>query len=231
MKSLLSISILLAGMALPVTAQEFEPNYDERQVPEYELPAPLVTEGGKVVRSARDWQRVRRPELLALFESQVYGRAPESPAALRFEVREEDAAALGGKARRRQVRIYFSEAPAPFMDLLLYLPAGRPEPVATFLGLNFFGNHTIHPDPAIFLAESWLRNNESFGISDHRATEASRGVRVNRWPVERILERGYGLATVYYGDVDPDYDDEDGNPYDYGFGPREDDDPADDWKK
>ncbi len=207
MKRVFPLTFLLAAVIWTLPAQEFQPNYDEGKVPDYDLPDPLVTEDGKKVQNRRDWRRDRRPELLALFESQVYGTAPGRPEDLRFEVREEDRAALDGKALRRQVRIYFSEAPAPFMDLLLYLPAGASGPVPTFLGLNFFGNQTIHPDPAIFLAESWLRNSEDFGITDHRATEASRGVRVSRWPVERILERGYGLATVYYGDIDPDYDD------------------------
>ena len=39
------------------------------------------------------------------------------------------------------------------------------------------------------------------------ANEASRGVRVSRWPVADILRAGYGLATMYYGDIDPDRDD------------------------
>ncbi|NJO02242.1 MAG: hypothetical protein HC880_11640, partial [Bacteroidia bacterium] len=89
----------------------------------------------------------------------------------------------------------------------IYLPNGQESPVPVFLGPNFFGNHSIHPDPGILLSPRWMNANKEFGIVEHRATEASRGVRVSRWPVEKILDRGYGLVTLYYGDLDPDFDD------------------------
>ena len=76
-----------------------------------------------------------------------------------------------------------------------------------FLGLNFEGNHAVSKDPGIALSTQWLRDNPKAGVVNHRATEASRGSEASRWPVERILARGYALATAYYGDIDPDYDD------------------------
>lgn len=190
-------------------AQPSETITDESQVPEYSLPDPLVTESGERVDDASEWRDKRRREILELFQEHVYGEAPDAPPNMRFEVLSTDSNALEGKATRKQVRVLFTGDDAgPAMDILIYQPndAGD-EPVPAFLTLNFYGNHTIHPDPEILLSESWMRNNRDKGVVDNRATEESRGTSASRWPVSMILDRGYALATIYYGDIDPDFDD------------------------
>jgi hypothetical protein len=180
--------------------------FDEARVPSYTLPNPLLRESGEAVRDIEGW-RSRRAEILELFRSHVYGRSPSAPGSLRSEVLESEPAALGGRAVREQVRLCFGERDTPRVDLLIYRPAAIDGPVPAFLGLNFVGNHSIHPDPGIILSDHWMPDDPNHGIEDHRATERSRGTAASRWPVETIVERGYALAVAYCGDLDPDYDD------------------------
>ena len=182
--------------------------YDEGKVPAYELPDPLVLSDGTKVTDAQTWTQQRRPELIGLFETLVYGRAPGKPGRMVREVTSVDEGALGGKATRKEVSVHFTgQGDGPRMDILVYLPKNRKGSVPAFIGLNFYGNHSIHADPGITLSRRWIRGDEQLGVVDNRATEASRGTCAHRWAVDRILERGYALATIYYGDLDPDYDD------------------------
>ncbi|MGC9347117.1 MAG: acetylxylan esterase [Anaerolineae bacterium] len=181
---------------------------DESQVPDYALPDPLAFEDGAPVGNAETWLSQRRPEVLSLFEYHVYGRAHARPETTFFETTAVADDALNGKAIRKEVTVRFSEkADSPRLNLLLYLPSEAHQPVPLFLGLNFHGNHTIHSDPGITVATGWARNNPALGVENHQAAEAKRGAASGRWPVERILQRGYGLATIYCGDIDPDYHD------------------------
>lgn len=208
-------ALILSGLVLalvpawgPARAQEWTPNYDESEVPDYELPDPLTYPDGTPVETAEEWREQRRAQVLELFREHVYGTAPGRPDSTRYEVLESDAEALGGRASRTQIRIHLeNDGRREDVELLLYLPTGVKRAVPVFLGINFYGNHTVHPDPNIVLHDEWVANNERFGITDHRANEASRGERSYRWPVETILAYGYGLANIYYGDVDPDRND------------------------
>jgi hypothetical protein len=203
-----AVVLMLASACLAsvATAQPPGTNYDEFKVGEYTLPEPLVMQNGEKVGDAEAWRDRRRPEILRLFEEHVYGRSPQPPQSLLAEVASVDRSALDGKATRKEVAVHLGGAEnSPHMDILIYLPNEAKRPVPVFLGLNFKGNHAIHSDPEITLSQRWMREGE--GIVDHRATEATRGSTSSRWPVETILDRGYGLATIYYGDIDPDYHD------------------------
>lgn len=181
-----------------------EANYDEAKVPKYTLPDPLVCLDGTNVTDAATWSQKRRPEVFRLFEEHVYGRAPDRPEQMTFMTTSVSRTALAGAATRKEVTVYFNgRQHDPNMTILIYLSNDRSGPSPLFVGLNFQGNHTIHTDPAISITKSWTRDRDS----NHRATEAGRGRAAGRWPVERIVERGYGLATIYYGDIDPDFDD------------------------
>ncbi|MBA4150352.1 MAG: acetylxylan esterase [Verrucomicrobia bacterium] len=202
--SFLASTLLSSGFSLSAQTK-FVPNYDESKVSEYSLPNPLVTLDGKQVANSKTWQKQRRPEILKLFETEVYGRAPQKKLKTRFEVTSVDKQALDGTATRKEVSVHFSgNGLKQRMDILIYLPNKTKGPAPLFLGLNFYGNHTAHVDPGITLSTNWMRRNPDKGIVNNRATEESRGTSAKRWPVETLLQRGYGLATIYYGDIVPD---------------------------
>jgi hypothetical protein len=172
-------------------------NYDEAQVGEYVLPDPLVMANGQRVRSAKEWARSRRPEILKLFETHMHGRSPQKPRGLKFDVFDKGTPALDGKAIRRQVTVHFSGRPgAPKMDLALYLPVGmRRAPV--LLCLNFSANSNTIDDPGLRPGEVWNR--------EKKRVPASEGRRFGQIDIRPLIARGFGVAAVYYGDIEPDF--------------------------
>ena len=196
--ALIALIACLGGAA--VTQATPPANYDESKVGSYTLPDALLLNDGRRVRNASDWKR-RRGELLALFAENVYGRTP-TPKPVDFRSFDEDKNALGGKAIRKQVTIDFaSDASGPKADLLLYIPAGAKKPVPLILSLNFSGNQAVVNDPQVKLGTVWSRTTHQ----SEPATETSRG-QDKGFEVEKVLDRGYGFATIYYQQIEPDFD-------------------------
>jgi hypothetical protein len=200
------ILIAFFNLISPLTAQKPEPQYDESKVPAYKLPDPLILADGSPVKSKKDWEK-RRAEILKIFENEVYGISPEwngKVQAYELNVKKD---ALKGLAIRKDIRLTFKYGNKEHsVMVLLYLPRSQ-KPVPVFLGYNFNGNHTVTNEPDIPVTESWVRNNDGAGSVNNKASESGRGSSSSRWEVEEILKRGFGLVTLYYGDVDPDFDD------------------------
>lgn len=201
--ALLALTAAFGQTAPPTVVAGIPVNYDESKTGDYKLPDPLRLENGKPVRDAKTWYDKRRPELVRLYEENQFGRAPAKPANLTFDVFEPGTPAFNGKAIRRQVTLKFGET-GPKADLLLYLPKSAAKPVPVLLHISFSANAATVDDPEVKLGETWSR--------EHKRVAATRGggigAKLNPLP---WLEKGIAVATIYYGDIDPDF--ADGRPY------------------
>jgi len=192
----ISCVVLSAQNAPPAAVAGIPVNYDEAKVGTYTLPDPLVLADGKPVHDARTWSEKRRPEIVRLFEENQFGRSPGRPGGMTFDVFEKGTPVFEGKAIRRQVTVHFS--PDKKMDLLLYLPAHAQKPVPFLLHLSFSANSATVDDPGVKESEVWG--------PDKKKIPANQGRNFGKVDVVRLLDAGYGFGTIYYGDIDPDFE-------------------------
>jgi (4-O-methyl)-D-glucuronate---lignin esterase len=134
-----SFFVTLGCFALAQTPQ-LPPNYpkaqyDESKVPQYTLPDPLLLLNGKKVKNTKTWIKKRRPELLKLFATNIYGRTMVGrPKDMTWEVISTDTKALEAAAITKTVAIYFvGKKDGPKMDLRITLPARAQRPTRIFL--------------------------------------------------------------------------------------------------
>ena len=155
-------------------------NYDEAKVALYTLPDPLVLSNGQRITDPDAWTRRRRPEIMRLYETEIFGRVPTNAPKVTWDVKETDPAARGGTALMKQVvGTVGSGENAVHIRVTLYTPAKAAGAVPVILIANFGGG----PAPA----------------------RAGGGVQLGDPPVAAdILARGWGYAMVGYQDIQPD---------------------------
>jgi hypothetical protein len=158
------------------TRPEF--NYYEEKVPSYVLPDILTAADGRKITRTEEWTSIRRPEILELFRTYVYGRVPSTPYTKTYNVVNEDSNAMGGAATLRQVDILInSDGRELRIRLTMFVPNNVRKPVPAFLLIDNRG-------PA--------------------NTDPSRNTKSEFWPAEEVTARGYAIAVFYNADVDPD---------------------------
>ena len=157
-------------------------NYDETKVGPYTLPDPLVFADGKPVKDAKAWQERRRPEILHLYETEIYGRVPANAPHVTWRVTETDIHARDGAATLKRLAGTIADgADAPVLDVKLYTPANARGRVPVILLVNFGGG----PNPPAGRAGAPPLSGDPPVAAD-------------------ILAKGWGYATVGYQDIQPD---------------------------
>lgn len=106
--------------------------YDEAKVPHYTLPDPLVLLNGEKVTDIKTWKEKRRPEILSLFETHVYGRTMvHRPKEMVWETLLGSRMATDSTTISKKVCVYFmGKKGGPKMELNITLPKnGKPVPI------------------------------------------------------------------------------------------------------
>jgi hypothetical protein len=172
---ILAVCTLVFAMFFEILVAQ---NTDESKVKPYKLPEVLKTVGGKEISSVKDWENIRRPEILKLFENNVYGQVPQDFERISFEIKNEDKDAMNGAATLKEVAItVFRKQKNVTINLLLFTPNRIKKEVPVFLVIN------------------------------HRGIRTMDVTRVNKndfWPAEEVIEAGYGIAGFDVIDVAPD---------------------------
>lgn len=173
------------------------------RAPAMDLPDPLLFRDGTRVTTRTDWQERRRDELKELFQREMYGYLPPVPRHLSASVTTTHRDFAGGKGTMKLVKISTGAEGAPVIDVLLLVPNHRQGRVPVFCAMNFCGNHAVTADERVPLVRGWVYSSCKGVVEDH-ATAEGRGSQAADWAVERILERGYALATFCSSDIDSD---------------------------
>ena len=179
----MKVAIATIGLLLlPAMSQaqdlkmEWTRNFDESKVPAYTLPDPLLCENGQKVTTVEEWEQHRRPELLNLVTTYMYGKAPVLKHPLEWHVDSVNNNFKFGKGKkdpqyvRKIVTIYLTEkkADGPLFHAEIITPKTATGPVPAFM---LFGGNKLA---------------KGFGAT------------------QQILDRGYGVAVLNTTEGVPD---------------------------
>ena len=145
-------------------------------------------------------------QVLQAFAENVYGRPMAPPEGIEVIDLHTNRAAMHGLATRTQVALAVRHGGlADTLHVLLYLPNAAKGPAPVVLGLNFYGNSSVSADTGIMLPRGFISYDRGAGLRGGYATDSGRGRQARRWPIEAALRRGYAVATLFCGELYPDY--------------------------
>src|SRR5215212_7011426 len=156
--SLLAIALVAQAQGPVRTADKtgHVSNYDESKVKPYTLPDPLVMVNGTRVSDAKTWTNARRPEIIRLYEQEIFGAIPTGTPSIAWDAPQIE---RGETAVTRRIAGRIGAAPdAPRVNLKVTLPVNPKGAVPVILLMQFGGGASPVADPPVvseILARGW----------------------------------------------------------------------------
>jgi hypothetical protein len=160
-------------------------NYDEAKAGVPVLPGVLTMVNGDRVDSPRMWWRERRPEIVELFDSQIYGRVPATAPVIRWKlVKEERAVEAGMPVIKRWYEGTADNSAFPAASAVIQLrytvPANAKGKVPLFLSFGFpegfrFPGPPRPPEPGPSAPEQLLAAGFGYGVVVANSIQADNG--------------------------------------------------------
>ena len=175
MKTVKTLGCVVAAFAGSLAFADFVTAPEPKNVPPL-----MTTAAGEKVTTVEQWEKVRRPELLKVFQEEEYGIRPVGrPADLAFAETAAPEECFGGKAIRKRVKATYSgPGGAASFAFSVWIPKAD-HPVATFVHSS--------PRPAETAAD----------LDGPRP--------VYYLPAEKIVERGYAVVAYCNQEVALDW--------------------------
>ena len=118
-------------------------NVDESKITPYQLPDPLRFNNGTKVTTAKEWWTKRRPEIVEIFDREIYGRIPAKTPDVHWEVidvTQEDSDGIPAVTKKLVGHVDNSAYPFVAVDIQLTLTtpsnASGPVPVMMEFGIS-----------------------------------------------------------------------------------------------
>ena len=161
----------------------FVPNYDEFKANPYPFyPEVLVTSAGKKVQTAEQWWNERRPEIVRIYEDEIYGRIPADVPKVRWEVVNEEKVMMEDiPCITRELAGVADNSAYPAIEVRIQASVTWPESA----GKNI---------PVIV----------EFGYAlGNRAVQRPGAPATKSWQ-QQVVERGWAAAVITTGSIQPD---------------------------
>lgn len=161
-------------------------NYDEAKVGVIApLPNPLVMQDGRKVTSAKMWRTQRRPELVELFDREIYGRAPAHTPSVHWVVTSTKDVTIGETpAITRTLEGHVDNSDYPLITVTIKaevtVPAHTRGPVPAMIELSFLGLlppgiKLPPPPPGPSWQEQLLRKGWGYALYNPYSVQADNG--------------------------------------------------------